>query len=61
MKINELKEEIRKRQIELQEKEKALPIHSITPYQMRAIIELEESIKNLEKKMELAEQKGETV
>lgn len=59
MKINELKEEIRRRQIELQEKEKALPAHSITPYQMRAIMELEESIKNMEKKLELLEQHGE--
>lgn len=59
MKINNLKEKIKQLKIELQEKEKALPAHSVTPYQMRVILELEEKIIELEKELDQMVRQGE--
>ncbi|MGB9701070.1 MAG: hypothetical protein ACPL5I_16985 [Thermodesulfobacteriota bacterium] len=61
MELAKLKEEIRRLKMELQEKEKALPAHSITPYQMQFILELEEKIKELEGKLKIREGKGERI
>ncbi len=58
-KEEELKEEIRELEEKLQDREEALPAHSIRPHQILLIEELESSIE--QKKRELSElQKGQT-
>lgn len=51
-KIEKIKEEIQLLNRELHERESSLPKHSIRPLQMQAIFELEEQIKNLEKRLQ---------
>jgi hypothetical protein len=46
-----LEREIEALRAELREREKALPAHSIRPYQLLAIEELEEKIRSLEQKL----------
>ena len=47
------KEEVKKllRDIELQEREKSLPAHSIRPHQLLAIEDLEEKIRTLQERV----------
>jgi hypothetical protein len=49
---NELKEEIKKLEEALNDREKALPAHSIRPNQLLIIEELEEAIEKKKKELE---------
>ncbi len=56
MKKNELEQELARLEAELAEREAALPAHSIKPHQLQAVMDLEERIEDLKRR--LAETEG---
>jgi hypothetical protein len=49
--VQQIQEKIQSLQIELEERKKALPRHTIRPHQLMAIEELEDQIRALEQQM----------
>jgi uncharacterized coiled-coil DUF342 family protein len=56
--VQQLREEIRRLQAELADREAALPAHSVKPHQFMAIESLEEEIDRKQKALDVMEKAG---